>query len=129
MMIDGQTYNGWTNRETWATYLWLTNEEGLYQEAIEMVRAPFKGEGRYALGPFDHEAIPLLEDDIANMFDGLFDFDNMTRDLYRMREDIGSLWRVDWRSIVEHLIDDSVEWQDNDYDGDETPLAMAMEDN
>ena len=37
----------------------------------------------------------------------LFDFDNMTREMYRMREDIGSLWRVDWRSIVDHLIDDS----------------------
>ena len=35
---------------------------------------------------------------------------------------------VDWRSIVDHLIDDSVEWQDADYEGDETPLAMAMED-
>jgi len=127
-----ETYNGWTNRETWAAYLWLTNEEGLYREAIEIVRAPFKGEGRYALGPHDREAIPLLEDDLENLFDALFDFDTMTRALYSMREDIGSLWRVDWRSIVEHLIEDSVEWsddKDNDYEGDETPLAMAMEDN
>ena len=118
-----ETYNGWTNRETWATYLWLTNEEWLYKEAIETVRAPFRGEGRYALGPVGRDAIPLLEDDIANMFDALFDFDTMNRDLYRIREDIGSLWRVDWRSIVEHLVEDSVEWSD------ETPLAMAMEDN
>ena len=48
----------------------------------------------------------------------------MTREMYMMREDIGSLWRVDWRSVVDHLIDDL----DDDYEGDETPLAMAMED-
>ena len=118
-----ETYNGWTNRETWATYLWLTNEEWLYKQAIEIVRAPFRGEGRYALGPVGRDAIPLLEDDIANMFDVIFDYETMGSDLYRIREDVGSLWRVDWRSIVEHLVDDSVEW------ADETPLAMAMEDN
>jgi hypothetical protein len=117
-----ETYNGWTNRETWATYLWLTNDEGLYREAIETVRAPFRGEGRYALGPFDHEAIPLLEDDLANMFEALFAFESLTPSTYRIREDIGSLWRVDWGEIVKHLVDDPVAWSD------ETPLAIAMED-
>ena len=110
--MTDETYNGWTNRETWATYLWLTNEEGLYQEAIEIVRAPSKGEGRYALGPHDRKAIPLLEDDVANLFDVLFDYENLTPATYSIREDIGSLWRVDWRSIVEHLLEDTVEWEE-----------------
>ena len=106
-----ETYNGWTNRETWATYLWLTNDEGLYHHALQLVSM---------------DIFRIEKDREMNMWVNmeLFDFDNMTREMYMMREDIGSLWRVDWRSVVDHLIDDL----DDDYEGDETPLAMAMED-
>lgn len=31
------TYNGWTNRETWAASLWLNNDEGAYRLAMEAV--------------------------------------------------------------------------------------------
>lgn len=92
-----ELYNGWTNRETWATYLWLTNEEYLYKQAIAIVRHPFSGN-------------QIMEDQVSEVFELLFDFDNITRELYSMREDIGSLWRVDWRAIVLHLIEDAVQW-------------------
>jgi hypothetical protein len=28
-------YNGWTNYPTWCVNLWLSNDEGLYREALE----------------------------------------------------------------------------------------------
>ena len=31
--IDDQTYQGWTNYETWNVALWIGNDEGLYDEA------------------------------------------------------------------------------------------------
>lgn len=35
-MTDGEKYNGWTNYETWAVHLWLTNEEGSYNSCHEL---------------------------------------------------------------------------------------------
>jgi hypothetical protein len=31
--IDDQTYQGWTNYETWNVALWIGNDEGLYSHA------------------------------------------------------------------------------------------------
>lgn len=36
-MSDQDGYNGWTNYETWATALWIDNEEGSYGEARRIV--------------------------------------------------------------------------------------------
>ena len=34
--MNNETYQGWTNRETWLVHLWLTNEEPLYNTARGM---------------------------------------------------------------------------------------------
>jgi len=36
---DEQGYNGWKNYETWATALWIDNDQGTYEEARRIVRA------------------------------------------------------------------------------------------
>ncbi len=30
-----QTYNGWSNRETWLAFLWLSNDEASYQALVD----------------------------------------------------------------------------------------------
>lgn len=37
-MSEDETYNGWKNYPTWAVNLWLTNNQGLDDEALEAVR-------------------------------------------------------------------------------------------
>lgn len=36
-MTTDDTYNGWTNRETWAFMLYVTNDQGLAESARERV--------------------------------------------------------------------------------------------
>ena len=35
--VEDQTYNGWKNYPTWAVNLWLSNDEGLYDEMTSQV--------------------------------------------------------------------------------------------
>ena len=37
-MIEDTTYNGWKNYPTWAVNLWLSNDEGLYETALDIAR-------------------------------------------------------------------------------------------
>ena len=32
--MSNTTYNGWKNRATWNTALWLTNDEGIYRTML-----------------------------------------------------------------------------------------------
>jgi len=95
-------YNGWSNRETWATMLWINNEQGL----TEQVR--FLAED--ALHPDEADSPISAKTALANaleeMFNELFDFDNLfsNRALYVVRDDIGSMYRVDWYEIAEAVL-------------------------
>jgi len=47
-----------------------------------------------------------LANALEEMFDELFDFDNLfaNRALYAVRDDIGSMYRVDWYEIAEAVL-------------------------
>ena len=70
------TFNGWTNHETWAANLWLTNDEYTYFTIAKM--------GARQIKAFVEE---LKEED---------DFDSMF-------EEIGEIDNVNWEEIAEGL--------------------------
>jgi len=39
-MLEQKEYNGWTNYETWNVALWIGNDEGLYEIALELANEP-----------------------------------------------------------------------------------------
>ncbi len=76
------SYNGWTNRETWAAFTWITNDESLYNTHRGSDAAD-------------------LEKDIKRLLDS-----NWTG-AASMEADIGSLWRVNWQEIANALTEDN----------------------
>jgi hypothetical protein len=99
-----EQYNGWTNRETWATKLHLDNDETLNEYAWEYAREEIAGHDKgeevnaYYLGEtlknWIEEDLLTLENIAGN------------RGLWLMLSDIGSLYRVNWREIAQTYLDE-----------------------
>ena len=60
---DDQSYNGWSNRETWLVNLWLTNDQGTYSQIKDLIdQAKDRYQGAQAIQDFVQEFNPLAED-------------------------------------------------------------------
>tara|TARA_R100000750_G_C2300258_1_gene78511 strand:- start:196 stop:444 length:249 start_codon:yes stop_codon:yes gene_type:complete len=79
-----EEHNGWTNRETWAAHLWITNEESLYASAL-------------------HANTGLL---LKEYMEELLSLRQESETLQIMFDDIGSLWRVNWKEIHDAIKED-----------------------
>lgn len=82
-----QTYNGWSNRETWLANLWLTNEEGSYtvlMQAVENFKEAWKG-------------AEWLKMRLQDQLDCEIDQASLWQDLLQQAFD-----QVDWIEIIEN---------------------------
>ena len=103
-----EEYNGWTNRETWATALHINNDQGLYERVQEMTKntaEEFKGE------PDEQDGTNSLGEAIENLIEEILDTEEIfsaspeqRRELINMSKDIGSFYRVNWREIAESFL-------------------------
>jgi hypothetical protein len=97
-----EEFNGWTNRETWATMLHIDNDQGLLETAIGYAREQVENHEEseeinpYYLGELIRE---WIEDEVL-----IYENIQTTHATYLMLTDIGSLYRVNWREIADTLI-------------------------
>ena len=96
--MNDQEYSGWSNRETWATNLWLTNDYGMTKD-LEIYFQELHNEGE----PTTPEIMRNFTDYIENFIGELLEFENLNQTTYSMLTDIGSLYRVNWREIAEEF--------------------------
>lgn len=104
--METQEYQGWTNRETWATMLHIDNDEALLETAMDYAKTALEEHEPEEEGDIA-EAISCLEDTIQNWLeDDLLTLENVSgnQGLWIMLTDIGSLYRVNWREIADTLI-------------------------
>lgn len=102
-----ENYNGWSNRETWATMLHIDNDQTLYEIARDYTREEIEGhdEGEEINPYYLGETLKgWIEDDLLTL-------ENIVgnKGLWLMLTDIGSLYRVNWREIAQHLLEQIAE--------------------
>ena len=98
-----EDYNGWKNRETWATMLHIDNDQALQEIARDYAKQEIEGhdEGE-EINPY------YLGQTLKNWIeDDLLTLENISgnQGLWLMLTDIGSLYRVDWKEIADYLLD------------------------
>jgi hypothetical protein len=94
--MNEQEYNGWSNRETWATNLWLTNDYGMTKD-LEIYFQELHNEGE----PTTPEILRNFVEYVETYVNELLEFENLNPTTYSMLTDIGSLYRVNWREIAQ----------------------------
>lgn len=121
------TYNGWKNRETWAAALHLSNDQGLYNWATELVRdeAESISWGDVIDGQDDPKVIHAricfragerIAEQVDEWATDLFHPDPDAPMAWRadsailmMLDEIGSRWRVDWTVVAASFADEDGE--------------------
>ena len=111
--MKDETYNGWTNRETWAWNLLVSNDEYLQEHFVEVLVAQRKELEKQSVG--DLRATKYRVGDwLEDAFDEyLSEDDELSRPVeLAFRREVGSFWRINWAEIGEHYITmmDEYEW-------------------
>lgn len=94
------TYNGWSNYETWAVNLWLSNDEGSYRHWTDRTRELVAECGG---GDTDRSALARLARELKDAVheECAIPKANLAADLMS-----AALGEVDWREIARSWIDD-----------------------
>lgn len=94
----GCPYQGWTNYETWAVNLWMSNDEGSYRY--------WQGEAKAATDPDDPETLAEV---MKEHYEQLLEDQTLQRVIYNtLFADLlsGALSAVNWYEIARSWIDD-----------------------
>ena len=94
-------YSGYENWETWNVSLWLSNDEGLYNQTIDIMNQNPPRYSKPAKAYFADEASETLEEFVNELLD-----ENVITDKI-------SIHRVDWQEVMMDFTDvvGGVHWQ------------------
>jgi hypothetical protein len=108
--MTDQTYEGWSNRETWATVLHIDNDEGLHDQRNDLCCESLKVGPNTVLTSKQNARYSLARDvenwvkDMSH--DVYFSETPPNQALLGMFHEIGSLWRVNWDEIASTWLED-----------------------
>jgi hypothetical protein len=102
------TYNGWVNRETWATALHLSNDHDLYTIVTRLVTEA-DDDCREWYADHDTPMPPIADTNAAadRLQEWVSDMVTIYHEGQRSQlircliEDVGSFWRIDWQAVAD----------------------------
>lgn len=116
-MSTDDTYEGWTNRETWCVKLWIDNDQGTHEYWRDQVRFLLSEEGQAAHrdrwfgmhkdSPKLVAAFALeeqLKEEIEEEASEIMETPSLLADLLS-----GAYARVNWREIAQTMVTDMIE--------------------
>ncbi len=110
-MSENQTYEGWSNRETWAVALNIKNDKFLNDQLNEEMSDMCNGASDDC--ECQGELAEWLEDWITSTCDRNWWRDvagcTMPEGAEMLRDDVGSLYRVDWWELAQSFLSGKVE--------------------
>jgi len=110
MATTTDKYNGWTNRATWCVYLWIGNDEALYNDARQAVWGLSADEGIDNLRALIYDSAPRdvgAPRDVATMWDDLLDESAFCGTDYDLSKAVNKIMRaINWREIRRALLED-----------------------
>jgi hypothetical protein len=122
-MTTDDTYNGYTNRETWALNLVLNNDQGLQEMTAERV-----ADALATLTPYDWSTpitdarraeyyararVTVAGDAVKELWEELTDpAETDLAEIISLLDAVGSAWRIDWRDIGQSWVTDLAEQED-----------------
>lgn len=116
---NAERYNGWENRETWALSLGVSNWQSLYEDILGIAQRNWERNKKNIhvgmVSSTANEIKSYLENDVLG-YDNIsawnerliregskdVEYDNKP---WVIRQEVGSLWRVDYRAIAEHYLE------------------------
>ena len=92
-MSENENYQGWANRETWAFMLHVNNDQGLYNETLEVAQQ-HAGSDDFLLG----QAVVLYWQETLEEWAETYGAP-LSDGLEMFRNEVGSWWRVNYTEV------------------------------
>jgi hypothetical protein len=116
--MTDETYNGWTNRETWAVGLHINNDQGWQESVHEALRGELEftqemqeGKPGMIADVDKYRAGEIIRENVESALEMLWEIRSDSEPYFSstfggIREDIGSLWRVAWTELGASFLSD-----------------------